>query len=174
MCGGYSPWVRTSPLLSWRSHPCKDCRTSGPGPSCTLVCLWAMLGPTDHQLPTRCVDRSASSFGPLGLSRSLGHCLSSWGAGTCFSGVLLPCDPLSLVTFMRCLVRSVWSLRKAWVRCLTISRAPFWGWEVVVLDTGVSACFHKVLLPALAPLILPMKGDAPLSPLDRDQPGWGG
>lgn len=68
-------------------------RTGRPGPSCTLVCLWAMLGPTDHGSPTRCALRSASSFGPLGLSRSLGHCLSSWGAGTCFSGVLLPCDP---------------------------------------------------------------------------------
>lgn len=85
-----------------------------------------------------------------------------------------PVTPLSLVTFMRCLVRSVWSLRKAWACWLPVSRAPFWGWEMVVLDTGVSACFHKVLLPALAPLVLPMKGDAPLSPLYRDQSGWGG
>lgn len=42
------------------------------------------------------------------------------------------------------------------------------GWEMVILDTGVSGCFHEVL-PTLASLILPVKGAAPLFPLSRHQ-----
>lgn len=45
MCGGYSTWVRTSPLLSWRLHPCKDCRTSGHLRWSAHRTSWALLHP---------------------------------------------------------------------------------------------------------------------------------
>lgn len=47
-------------------------------------------------------------------------------------------------------------------------QTPLWSWEMVILDTGVSGCFHEVL-PTLAPLILPVKAAAPLFPLSRHQ-----